>query len=151
MKWLVAASFCACLCLAASAPALAGAVLPPLDTSQCNSLNTAAECAIQFTNNSGVPVDVYWLNGAGTEIFYYTLSPGQTVTQLTWLTHPWIVRRNSDSVQLEGFQPQTASPWATPDPDIANINGETGPFPNACEPVPTETVTWGLLKSRYVQ
>ena len=147
MKWLLLASLC--LGVAASSSATAGVILPPLNTTQCHSLNNNTEATIRFSNNTLAAVDVYWLDYSGVEVFYYTLAPGQVVLQPTWLTHPWIVRLNSNNLRLEGFLPQTASPHATPDPDTANIHSDTGPFPNACPPTPTEPVTWSRIKSVY--
>jgi len=47
---------------------------------------------VQFVNNAGVPVEVYWRDYQANEHLYRTLQPGQSYVQSTFATHPWVVR-----------------------------------------------------------
>lgn len=46
---------------------------------------------VKFLNRSQKNVATLWLNYEGEPVKYSTLSPGQSVTQQTYVTHPWIV------------------------------------------------------------
>jgi von Hippel-Lindau disease tumor supressor len=50
---------------------------------------------ITIKNNQGSTLDLYWIDYAGARQSYGTLESGQSVTQSTFLTHPWIVADHS--------------------------------------------------------
>ena len=141
---------CFCLVAGLASATFAGVDLTPYDLTGCVSVDTPpTECNVTFSNESGVAVNIYWIDQSGTEIFYGQLSPGSSYIQGTYLNHIWLVRRDSDNAALEGFDPVTASPFATPDPDVAHILGSTGPFERLCAPVATESSTWSGIKSLH--
>src|SRR5205823_3960011 len=52
--------------------------------------------SIQFTNNTGGPLNVYWISYQGQRVFYRggpfaALGAEQSYTQGTYITHPWII------------------------------------------------------------
>lgn len=55
---------------------------------------------VEFVNESGRPVKVFWVNYQGKEECYYGLAPGQSYTQRTFATHPWRVRDMFDGKVL---------------------------------------------------
>jgi uncharacterized repeat protein (TIGR01451 family) len=65
---------------------------------QSNSINSDAASDINFDNESGVPVDVYWLDfpvgatptSTGGRVFYFSLADGTSFDQPTFITHPWV-------------------------------------------------------------
>jgi von Hippel-Lindau disease tumor supressor len=55
------------------------------------SLNSDVSTTARFANRSAEVVTVYWLDFAGERVRYKTLLPGESYTQQTYLTHPWVV------------------------------------------------------------
>src|SRR6266567_7619673 len=45
---------------------------------------------VTFTNGTSGVVSINWLNYQGMRVFYFDLHPGQSQTQITYITHPWI-------------------------------------------------------------
>jgi Tol biopolymer transport system component len=71
-------------------------IQPPSYGSNCaitqdRSILGITPSAITFQNHSGVTADVYWLDYNGNRVHYATLASGQSYTQPTWLTHPWVM------------------------------------------------------------
>ena len=46
---------------------------------------------VNFVNQTGKTVSVYWLNYSGKRVFYKKLLAGKRYSQPTYLTHPWLV------------------------------------------------------------
>ncbi len=46
---------------------------------------------ISFKNKLKQTVKIYWLNYSGRRVFYRQLKPGDSYTQQTYVTHPWVV------------------------------------------------------------
>jgi hypothetical protein len=73
--------------------ALSGA---PAQANSCNitqdrSPSTAtAATSIKFVNQSSRTLDIYWLDYNGARVLYWTLSPGQSYDQSTYVGHPWL-------------------------------------------------------------
>lgn len=55
------------------------------------SLNSNTPATLRFVNRGAHTVRVHWLDFEGRRIFYSSLPPGQSYTQNTFLTHPWLV------------------------------------------------------------
>ena len=55
------------------------------------SLDTRASTTIEFVNRGPSEVRTYWLNYEGTRVAYRTLAAGESYTQQTYVTHPWVV------------------------------------------------------------
>ena len=45
---------------------------------------------VEFVNETGVSVEIYWLDYDGRRVLYNRLSPGQKYLQQTFVTHPWM-------------------------------------------------------------
>ncbi|MBI5931756.1 MAG: hypothetical protein HY862_20770 [Chloroflexi bacterium] len=75
--------------------------LPPApmtyNTGLC-SVDTRTPTTLIFSNVSTQPVDLYWVDYNCGEVYYSTLQPATTVSQSTFVGHPWRVR---DSVTAE--------------------------------------------------
>jgi len=149
MKLLATGFLCLCLAAGFAPSASAGVDLTAYDVTGCMTLNFNQTCYIQMYNDTGVAVDIWWLDTTGAEVFIATLPAGINTRLDTWLTHPFVARRHSDQVALEGFTGVTGSSLPTPDLDTIHILGSTGPFPRLCPPIATESTTWGGIKSLY--
>ncbi len=72
----------------------AGAVAQP--SSRCDaepvarSLHAQHATEVVFKNNGTQAVRIWWLNYNAKRVWYQTLAPGESYTQSTYLTHPWI-------------------------------------------------------------
>src|SRR6185369_3237404 len=50
---------------------------------------------LELVNTCGTEtLDVYWVNYQCKEVFYKELTPGETWTQSTFVSHPWRVREH---------------------------------------------------------
>lgn len=65
--------------------------LPVGELSTIQSLNGYCKTDFHITNRTKGPVRVYWINYWGERVEYMQLQPGQTQTQSTFATHPWLV------------------------------------------------------------
>lgn len=48
--------------------------------------------SITFNNKTSRMVEIYWIDYDGNEKLYYTLKPNQNYKQITYSSHPWIVK-----------------------------------------------------------
>jgi len=67
--------------------------LQPLDCSRESflaSVSAVTATSVQFINETGQTVLVYWLNYSGARVLYKTLGPSQSYLQQTYVTHPWV-------------------------------------------------------------
>jgi hypothetical protein len=84
------------------------------------SLESSKAVQLEFTNNTSVPVAVYWLNfdgvreypfvieGSGIGVPYAVLAPGASYTQETFVTHPWLLESDDETATCYGiFLPGT--------------------------------------------
>jgi VHL beta domain len=46
--------------------------------------------SIRFTNQTDLVVTVYWIDYAGKPVRYHVLDPDSSVSQQTYVSHPWI-------------------------------------------------------------
>jgi len=60
------------------------------------SIEGSTSTSVKFVNNSNEVVNIYWKDYQGNEKFYNKLAPGQSYDQQTFVTHPWIVRDQSN-------------------------------------------------------
>jgi PEP-CTERM motif-containing protein/von Hippel-Lindau disease tumor suppressor protein len=107
----------------------AGPVLTPLDpalVAVMASITGDNPTSITFVNTLDAPVDVWWMNYSANEVFYNSLGPLESYLQLTFVTHPWLIRLRADNSPLVGFLP-------APEPAIAYIARFTSTVPG---PVP---------------
>ncbi len=86
MKTLLAAGLATAV-LTFAAPVFAAGCPVPGDLVSFNSDDRAT---IVFTNATGRPLQIYWLDFRGDRRFYRDLKPGESYRQSTYLTHPWI-------------------------------------------------------------
>lgn len=52
---------------------------------------------ISFKNRLKQTVKIYWLNYSGRRVLYRQLKPGESYTQQTYVTHPWVVTDIGDA------------------------------------------------------
>jgi hypothetical protein len=74
--------------------AAAAAVTPDPSCQQVaghKSLNDNTAATILFVNNTSETVQTFWLNFKGDRVFYSQIAAGESHSQNTWITHPWIV------------------------------------------------------------
>jgi uncharacterized protein len=69
------------------------------------SLNSNTPITITFVNKSNSYRGVMWLDFAGTPVTYVNLNPGQSHTQKTFLTHPWMFTDGPGNC-MEIYQPK---------------------------------------------
>jgi hypothetical protein len=50
-----------------------------------------AATSINFVNQSSQSLDLYWLNGDGQRVYYFTLARSNSVLQQTFVGHPWVL------------------------------------------------------------
>ena len=74
---------------AAPSSTAAGANVCP--TTRGKSKVGTVHAQVNFVNQTGKTVSVYWLNYSGKRVFYKKLLPGKRYSQPTYLTHPWLV------------------------------------------------------------
>ena len=70
------------------------------DGEQLRSKHSHTQTEIEFENRLAEPVDIYWINYEGGREKYYTLRPGETRRQQTFVTHPWIIETVSDGTEV---------------------------------------------------
>jgi hypothetical protein len=98
-------------------PSSAILVLEPLDPAVVLAMTSVAgdhSTSVVFHNTLATPVDVWWRDYTGGEVLYNSLAPFESYVQLTFVTHPWLIRAHSDNAPLVGFLPAGG-------PGIANI------------------------------
>lgn len=90
----------------------------------CAQSSYAPTVNLQFQNITDDVMDVYWVNFDCEEVHYFSLNPGQSLTQPSYITHPWIIRR--------GYTGEQTACVVTNGAGIVRI-GET--TTNACLPL----------------
>jgi len=55
------------------------------------------QTTVTFRNSHGSSVRIYWLDYGGDRRLYATIDDGESYTQPTFVTHPWIVTDMSDT------------------------------------------------------
>jgi dipeptidyl aminopeptidase/acylaminoacyl peptidase len=61
------------------------------DITQDHSITGDTASSIEFDNQSGRTVDIYWLDYEGNRVYYTTLNNENQYTQPTYFTHPWVM------------------------------------------------------------
>lgn len=54
------------------------------------SLHAQHATEVVFKNKGTGAVRIWWLDYKGKRVWYQTLAPGESYTQSTYLTHPWV-------------------------------------------------------------
>ena len=60
--------------------------------------NSKQPGSVTFINNTGGKVQTYWLNYQGKRVHYTDLDPGQSHTQHTFVTNPWVAHQHLGKV-----------------------------------------------------
>jgi serine/threonine protein kinase len=68
----------------------------PDEVNGVRSIEATFSTPLTFVNRSEQTVKVYWLDYQGRRVLYATLQAGETATQQTFLTHPWVITDASD-------------------------------------------------------
>lgn len=89
---LITAAFCLLL-----APGAHAETQHAAERSGLRSGPSLVEASLNFINRSGQTLKVYWLDSSGKRVLYKTLKPQQGYTQLTFLTHPWLITDADDN------------------------------------------------------
>ncbi|MBF2053069.1 MAG: hypothetical protein IGS03_06335 [Candidatus Sericytochromatia bacterium] len=77
------------------------ATLSGLKASSCSEEGTIRSANgeatnIKFSNNAEGRVTVYWLDRQGSRVEYKKLAKGESYTQPTFVTHPWLIANDQD-------------------------------------------------------
>jgi VCBS repeat-containing protein len=51
-----------------------------------------AATTLTVTNSADAPIELWWIDGSGSLVFYQTIQPGDTYVQPTFDTHNWVLR-----------------------------------------------------------
>jgi hypothetical protein len=76
------------------------------------SLTSETPTEVRFVNTRVGPIRLYWMDFEGHRQLYSTLGSGQSLTQPTYATHPWVVTDENAvclSTFLAGRDPATAT------------------------------------------
>lgn len=80
-----------------SGPAAAPSPQPPVADASCRSesssrsLNSDKPTSFMITNQTSVTLTLFWLDFQGHRVRYTDVAPGATMSQGTYITHPWVV------------------------------------------------------------
>jgi hypothetical protein len=66
------------------------------DEGQIKSIDGKQPTVITFLNDYGSPVRQHWLDYSGQRKFYSTIKQGESHTQPTFFTHPWMITDSAD-------------------------------------------------------
>jgi uncharacterized protein len=83
--------------------------LAPAYVRSLKSRSSKIPATIKFTNHSGDPVGIYWVNYSGKLELYGHLAAGESNVIQTYVSHPWIVYDERTSAYIAGFLPQTGT------------------------------------------
>ncbi|MFV2093015.1 MAG: hypothetical protein ACC634_08020 [Hyphomicrobiales bacterium] len=88
------------LILSGSLPALGADVTCPGE-GEIKSASTSINTEITFTNDSGAPRQIFWIDFGGARVQYGNIKPGATHVQPTFLGHAWLIADgNADCLGL---------------------------------------------------
>lgn len=93
--------------------ASAAATFSGLKASNCSEegtikSGTGASTSVMFQNKTNADISVYWLDAQGKRQLYKKLSAGQSHTQQTFVTHPWLIANAQDKC-VGIYTPESAS------------------------------------------
>ena len=108
----------------------AGAAPAACNIIQGNSVASSKPATIEFVNATGGTVTVYWLDFFGARQQWFTMQPGATVRQGTYIGHAWLVTDQAGTCVGYVLSTQAAQRYV--------IGGGTGP---TAPPNPTSTFT----------
>jgi hypothetical protein len=103
-------------------------VLEPIEPSailKLTSIHADVPTSISFENTLQETVSVWWIDYGGNEVFYNSLGPLQGYNQLTFLTHPWLIRQQTSGTPLVGFLPASQPGIAR----IIDLSDSQAPIP----------------------
>lgn len=64
--------------------------MPCGDESKLRSIVSEGSLQIDFANGGTQPIAMYWIDFNGGRVHYADVSPGDSYTQQTFVTHPWV-------------------------------------------------------------
>jgi hypothetical protein len=70
------------------------------DEREYKSISGDLSVSVQFRNNTGNFVNMYWLDYQGQRRFFNRLQPGSGMAYQTFVTHPWVVTDSDDQCLL---------------------------------------------------
>jgi TonB family protein len=116
-----------------------GVILAPLDAVKVDdtfkSIDSNTPTILDLVNRSSGPVDIYWIDFNGDRVLYKArVAVGATVTEPTFLTHPWLVvasgtggtTAQDTGIRIAGFQAATSN--INRDPAIRDTAVITGAY-----------------------
>jgi len=109
---------------------------PALEASDLRSLMGGESTYVIFVNTLDVATTIYWINFTGEKQHYYTLPPGESYRQQTFVHHPWLVCTGSEQSPLAVFHPLQKSGLALID---ASLLGRGAASESDLEPLPAST------------
>ena len=77
------------------------------------SLPGTTKTTISIANLSSTHLELFWLDYDGQRVSYGKIAPGETKTQSSYTTHPWVIVRDSDKVCLQLITDVTTTPDIT--------------------------------------
>ncbi|HEY4177900.1 MAG TPA: hypothetical protein VGM90_13730 [Kofleriaceae bacterium] len=90
---------------------------PPVTYTECGarqrSLVSDTSLNLVFSNHTKGTVTIYWLDFKGERVWYNTLAPGDSYTQQTYVTHPWVIV-DSQGRCLDQLVPNAAGTFDVP-------------------------------------
>jgi len=101
-------------------PTAAPITLVPSSSADCSSLRSvegSTLISVTFVNRSEDAVNVNWITYQGSEEYYFTLQPGQSQRQETYVTHAWCARDKWINAALLAVV-------ATQDEQVVTVPGE---------------------------
>lgn len=81
------------------------------DEPNLRSLSFDVKTTLMFKNATAQPVRLYWIDYTGARKLYFTLQPGDTISQDTFLTHPFVLTDLNDKclgIYLPSKEPSVA-------------------------------------------
>jgi len=73
------------------------------DEGMSKSTKSSHSMHFTVTNQTDKKLQVYWVDYKGVETKYWSLTPGKTTSQQTFVTHPWKLRNSEDNTLVAWF------------------------------------------------
>ena len=120
------------------------------DEANCSSLRSvegSVETTITFVNSSARAINVYWVNYQGTEEFWFSLYPGQSQIQGTFVTHAWCIRDKNNKTALMTVVATQAEQLVTIALSDSTVSIVPTPSPNPLDAIaPALDPTLGMIQ-----
>jgi hypothetical protein len=89
--------FCALTMLLFTAPGFSQELHPAEKAKQARTISTEFKTSINFYNQSGQTVKLFWLDQSGNRAFVISLKAGESTTATTYLSQPWVITDESEN------------------------------------------------------